>query len=84
MYDLPSPLELREFLKFNNLTGSKAAELIGVDSRTIRKWTAEGGTNARGMPWAAWALLRIMVGAVSVEQLKEDIKKPQETPGATS
>lgn len=73
MFDVPNAEELREFLKKYNLTGAEAARLVGVDSRTIRKWTAsEEAANRRSMPWSAWALLRVRVGAVTVQQLDDE------------
>jgi len=76
MYDVPSAEELREFLKKNGLTGAEAARLVGVDSRTIRKWTASAeADNRRSMPWSAWALLRLMVGAETVEGIRESVEK---------
>ena len=49
----PSPEGLRKLLKEKNLTGNKAATIVGVHGRTVRKWT--GGE--RGIPAAAWKLL---------------------------
>lgn len=72
MYDVPSAEELREFLKSHGLTGSAAARLVGVDSRTIRRWTAsETAPSKRAMPWSAWALLRLRTSAISLDQLPE-------------
>ena len=53
--DIPEPSaeRLRELLKKHGLTGGDAAKIVGVNSRTIRKWT--GGE--RGIPSAAWKLL---------------------------
>lgn len=47
------PDRLREFLRGHALTGAQAGALIGVDGRTIRKWT--GGE--RPMPYSAWYCL---------------------------
>lgn len=47
------PERLRQFLTAANLSGSQAAALIGVDGRTIRRWT--GGE--REMPYSAWYTL---------------------------
>ena len=60
--DIPktSPDALRELLKKHGLTGSQAAEIVGVNSRTIRKWT--GGE--RGIPPAAWRLLLLVLGEI--------------------
>lgn len=65
MYEVPSPGELREFLKRSGLTGGDAARLIGVDSRTVRKWTAsEDADNRRSIPWSAWLLLSLYSEAI--------------------
>lgn len=47
------PERLRDFLREHGLSGSKAGALIGVTSRTIRKWT--GGEH--DMPYSAWFCL---------------------------
>ena len=60
-YRSPTPTELRLLLSRNGLSGSAAGRLLGVNSRTVRKWT--GGTSE--MPWAAWALLSIVTGEMS-------------------
>lgn len=52
-YEDPGPDEIREVLSYGNLTGSAAGNLLGVNSRTIRKWT--GGEQK--MPYSAWKLL---------------------------
>lgn len=76
MYKVPTPSELREFLAAHRLTGSAAGKLVGVDSRVIRRWTApEDQPGSRGMPWAAWALLRLMVGELSVEGARQEAEK---------
>ena len=49
----PTVEKLRALMKEKGLTGAKAAEIVGVNSRTIRKWT--GGE--RAIPEAAWRLL---------------------------
>ena len=49
----PTVEKLRALMKQKGLTGAKAAEIVGVNSRTIRKWT--GGE--RAIPEAAWRLL---------------------------
>ena len=53
-YTPPTPAEVRMLLKDMELTGKRAAEIVGVSSgRTIRKWT--GGTTV--IPYSAWRLL---------------------------
>ena len=49
----PTADGLRALMKQKGLTGARAAEIVGVNSRTIRKWT--GGE--RAIPEAAWRLL---------------------------
>lgn len=44
---------LREFLRERGLSGSQAGALLGVDGRTVRKWTG----NEREMPYSAWFCL---------------------------
>ncbi len=57
----PTTGEIRLALKRGDLTGSQAGGLLGVNGRTIRKWT--GGEQA--MPYSAWRLLLIYIGEVS-------------------
>ena len=52
-YESPTADEIRAVLKQAGLTGSMAGQLLGVDGRTIRKWT--GGE--RDIPYSAWRLL---------------------------
>ena len=56
-YVSPTPGEIKRVLASNGLSGSKAADLLGVNSRTIRKWT--GGEQR--MPYSAWKLLLLNV-----------------------
>jgi len=74
MYEIPSPDQLREFLKRNELSGAAAAEIVGVDSRTVRKWTAyNGSANQRAIPWSAWILLQLYIGDLSVDQYRLEV-----------
>lgn len=61
-YQEPKPGEIRAVLKQANLTGSAAGVLLGVNGRTIRKWT--GGEQA--MPYSAWRLLLLTTGIALV------------------
>jgi hypothetical protein len=71
MFDVPTPDTLREFFREHKLTGSAAARIVGVDSRTVRKWTAsEDADNRRAVPWSAWILLRLYVGEISIDQYR--------------
>lgn len=50
----PNPDEIRAILTKAGLSGSQAAQLLGVESgRTIRRWT--GGQSP--IPYTAWAML---------------------------
>lgn len=57
-YTPPKPDEVRALLRKAGWTGSQAAAVVGVDGRTIRKWT--GGE--REIPYSAWRLLLIEAG----------------------
>lgn len=71
MYKVPSGEELREFLRKHSLTGTAAAAIVGVDARTIRKWTASAeAENRRAIPWSAWILLRLVVGDLRLEDYR--------------
>jgi transcriptional regulator with XRE-family HTH domain len=48
-YTPPTGAEARALLKALGLTGAAAGNLVGVDSRTVRRWT--GGE--RAMPFAS-------------------------------
>lgn len=54
----------------HSLTGSAVARLVGVDSRAVRRWTGGG----RHMPWAAWTLLRILIGETTPEAVLRDLQ----------
>lgn len=74
MYEIPTGEQLRDFLRKYNLTGAAAAAIVGVDSRTVRKWTASGeAANRRAMPWSAWVLLRLFTGEVSIESYRQEV-----------
>ncbi|MDR1389194.1 MAG: hypothetical protein LBJ31_04390 [Treponema sp.] len=75
MYDIPSPEEFKKFLKKHNLTAAKTALYSGVNLRTVQRWTAPPGQKgARSIPWAAWALIRILAGDLDLETLLKDIE----------
>lgn len=59
-FRLPSPNEVKAALAVAGLTGEQAANLIGVDLRTIRRWTS----GERHMPYPAWRLLLLETGIV--------------------
>lgn len=67
-----SPDALRGLLARHKLTGSQAGRLLGVDGRTIRKWTAGDSVSThRDMPQSAWWLLLILTGEASVAEIIE-------------
>ena len=57
-WEQPTGQEVRELLKMASLTGSMAADIVGVNSRTIRKWTGE----EQRIPYSAWAILVEVAG----------------------
>ena len=52
-YAHPQSADIKSALAAGRLTGAGAGQLLGVNSRTIRKWT--GGEQS--MPYSAWRLL---------------------------
>ena len=56
-YSRPSPADIKSALSAGGLSGAKAGRLLGVNDRTVRKWT--GGEQK--MPYAAWRLLLMYV-----------------------
>lgn len=74
MYEVPGGDELREFFKTHGLTGSMAAGIVGVDTRTVRRWTASSeAPSRRAIPWSAWILLRLYVGTLTIEEYKGEV-----------
>ena len=74
MYEIPTGEQLRDFLREHSLTGAAAAAIVGVDSRTVRKWTASGdAANRRAIPWSAWILLKLFTGEVSIESYRQEV-----------
>lgn len=60
-YQHPNEDDVREVLRVAGLTGSQAADLVGVATgRTVRKWT--GGTQK--IPYSAWHMLLVFAGLV--------------------
>lgn len=52
-YIPPTPAQVRAFLRANNLTGSRAAELAGLNSGSMtRKYT--GGAKPHRVSYATW------------------------------
>jgi DNA-binding transcriptional regulator YiaG len=52
-WQVPNGNEIRAALKEAGLTGGQFAHLVGVNPRTVRKWTGD----QHEIPFAAWALL---------------------------
>jgi len=72
-----TPDALRAVLARHKLTGSQAGRLLGVDSRTIRKWTAAADISShRDMPDSAWWLLLILTGDITVPDLLAYLEIP--------
>jgi len=62
-----TPDALRSVLTRHGLTSKQAGKMLGVDPRTIRKWTAKPDVAShRDMPASAWLLLLILVGEVEI------------------
>lgn len=59
-YRNPTPTDVRALMRSSGLTGSQVGDIVGVDGRTVRKWT--GGE--RSMPYSAWRLLLLEVGTI--------------------
>jgi hypothetical protein len=56
----PSWLDVRAVIDLIDFTGSQVANLVGVQSRTVRKWTSPPETaNHAPIPYAAWRLMLI-------------------------
>lgn len=70
-YRPPTGLELRALLRAWGLTGGSAGALIGVNSRTVRRWTGDD----MAMPYAAlFCLAAKMTGRfISLEGWREEL-----------
>lgn len=61
----PTYEDLRAVNQQYGLTGAEVAQRKGVSSRTVRKWLAPPqAANHSPIPYAAWRLLLIEIGAV--------------------
>ena len=75
MYNVPGPEELREWIRKHGLTVSEAGKLAGVDARAARRWTSpRDSASFRAIPWAAWALMRLLIGAATVAEIQEEVE----------
>jgi hypothetical protein len=62
------------WLQENELSGAEAGRIVGLDSRTIRRYTAPPEQpGARSLPWSIWTLLRLYVGEITVDQFRAEI-----------
>ncbi|NOH56172.1 helix-turn-helix domain-containing protein [Vibrio coralliilyticus] len=52
-WEQPLPDEIRNLIKVMNYSGADVGRLVGVSSRTVRKWV--GGESP--IPFSAWAIL---------------------------
>jgi hypothetical protein len=78
MYSSPNHVQLREFMAEYGLTGADVAKAVGIDSRSVRRWTApQDQAGARSMPWAAWMLLQLYVGAITVDEYRKDYRREE-------
>ena len=74
MYEVPNPDAFREWLRENGITGAEAGRIVGVDSRAVRRWTAPPDqSGARSIPWAAWTLLRLYTGEMTLEEYRQTV-----------
>jgi hypothetical protein len=55
-YEPPTASEVRWVMKLLCMTGSKFGKLVGVESRTVRKWTSLSPDSFVQIPYAAWRL----------------------------
>jgi hypothetical protein len=69
-YETPTPDELQKFLSNKKLTGADLSALTGVIPRTARYWVSSAKRKyPHIIPWAAWALLQILIGEKSKEEI---------------
>lgn len=58
-WEKPTGKEIKELLKFAELTGAMVVDLVGLkQSRQVRRWVAEDSQ----IPYAVWAILCDYVG----------------------
>ena len=70
MYEVPSQDEFKKFMREKNLTGADISALTGVIPRTARYWIASKKKDKPyEIPWAAWALIQILTGEKSKEEV---------------
>jgi len=60
-----TPANLRTLLASAGLTQQAAADLLGVDGRTVRKWVADVDSDShRDMPYCRWLQLLAAVATL--------------------
>ncbi len=67
-FEQPNTVDVREALRRGGLTGATAGVLLGVTSRTIRRWT--GGD--KDISYAAWRLLLMYINEVEPVRLQPE------------
>lgn len=77
VFRFPSADEVRQTMRVclsadgTKLTGSEIGLLLGVSSRTIRRWMSADPDDVKEIPYAAWRLLLIALGLVDPPRLQE-------------
>lgn len=74
-FEQPTPDEVRTLIRHLGMTGSQVGAFVGIkNNRTVRKWqdtkeiSDDGGINRNknDIPYAAWRLLLLRAGLVSI------------------
>ncbi len=63
-YNSPSPAEITTVIRLTGLSSAEVGKIIGVDSRNVRRYKSG---QIKIMPYAAWRLLLLYLGQVTVE-----------------
>lgn len=64
-YQSPTAEDVRTLKDISEKTGRELGELVGVEPRTFRKWTAPESANQKTkIPYAAWRLLLIELNLI--------------------
>lgn len=71
---IPTPNQIKEFLRANGLTRQQAADICDASIHTVHGWCApEGNTSSRAIPGSAWKLLRLYAtpaGRAAIDNLE--------------
>jgi hypothetical protein len=74
-YKSPGLNEIRKLKNDYGLSAAQIGDLVGANSRTVRKWLSPSDKpEARDMPWAAYMLLRLLIGDISLDEVKKVIE----------